>query len=187
MVRSLALLGAASAAIHQLRYAIGYGDGSSAALAAHPHGYLGVAMPGVLTALLIAIATALMHAAGGRMRPGRDARLRTWRIHVHAFAAVWLGCSLALALIYGAQETLEGAGAVAGSGWIGLALSVPAGFLVALALRGADASDALRVRDALVFVAASAAAQLAAAGAALAARLVPLRLRARGPPAAFVV
>jgi hypothetical protein len=37
-VRSLALLGAASAAIHQLRYAIGYGDGASAALAAHPHG-----------------------------------------------------------------------------------------------------------------------------------------------------
>src|SRR4051794_36833370 len=136
MVRSLALLGAASAAIHQLRYAIGYGPASQQALAAHPHGYLSVAFPGILTALLIVIAAVLMRAAGA-------SRARNARPAV-GLTAMTIACSTALALIYAGQETLEGAGAISGSGWIGLALAIPAGFLVALALRGAHAAESLR-------------------------------------------
>ena len=178
-MRSLALVGAASAAIHQLRYAIGYGDRASAALAAHPHGYLSAAMPGVLTALVIAIAAMLMRAAGIRPRSSGSTRFPFW--------VLALTCAAALALIYTAQETLEGAGAFADSGWIGLALSLPAGFLVALALRGADAAEALRVRDALVRFVASVAAPLRSAESLVWIRLAPAPLGARGPPASFVV
>jgi hypothetical protein len=178
-VRSLALLGAASAAIHQLRYAIGYGNDASAALAAHPHGYLAAAMPGIVTALAIVIAAVLMRAAGARPRIGNTG--------VRSFAALWIACAIALALTYALQETLEGAGAFAGSGWIGLALAIPAGFVVALALRGADAAESLRLRDALLRVVSTSSTPLRVAHSPLRTRFVALRLSARGPPASFVV
>jgi hypothetical protein len=58
-----------------------------------------------------------------------------------SFGALWMGSVVALAAIYGIQESVEGAGAVAGSGWIGLALAIPAGLFVALAIKGACAAD----------------------------------------------
>src|SRR3954447_26625362 len=58
-------------------------------------------------------------------------------LFVIAFAAVVI--RLALGTFYGVQESLEGAGALAGGGWIGFALAFPIGLLVAVGLRGSDA------------------------------------------------
>jgi hypothetical protein len=179
--RSIALLAAASAAVHELRYLIGYGHEASRALAAHPHGYLSVALPGVMTAALIALAGVLMRLAGRR-----DTRSLAPTVR-RSLPALWLCCTIALALIYGTQETLEGSGAIAGSGWIGLALAVPAGFLVALALRGADAAEALRVQGAALL-----AVSLGTYSSGLStergyAFAGVERIRARGPPLAFVM
>jgi hypothetical protein len=183
----IGLLGAGSAAIHQLRYAIGYGDAAPHALAAHGHGYLEIALPGLTTAMLIAVAGVLMRAAGARReRTGSDADGANARLHA-SLPALWLGASMTLAAIYGVQETLEGAGAFAGSAWIGLALAVPAGFLVALAMRGADAAEALRTPGAVLraFVVHASARAVRASATPL--RLPDLRVGARGPPVASVV
>jgi hypothetical protein len=128
--RTAALVAGGSAVIHQLRYAIGYGDDAHQALAVHNHAYLGALLPVVLAGVVLAMTLALLRVARG----GRDARPRS-------FTRLWLGSSAALALIFTVQESLEGAGAFGGGGWIGLALAVPAGFLIALALRGADAAE----------------------------------------------
>ena len=141
-VRSIALFAAGSAAVHELRYLIGYGGAASRALAAHPHGYFSVALPGVITATLITLAGAMMRAAGARRPATRQVRI--------GLAGFWLGCAVLLAAIYGIQETLEGAGAFAGSGGLGFALAIPVGLLVALALRGAEAADELRAPGAAV-------------------------------------
>lgn len=182
-VRAIALLGAGSAAVHQLRYAIGYGSAAPHVLAAHGHGYLEVALPGVMTAAVIALAAGLQRVAGARREGGgRDAqRLRA------SLPALWLTAAVALAVIYGAQETLEGSGAVAGGGWIGLALAIPGGLLVALALRGADAAEALRAPGAALRAFVVHAAPRASRRSALRQRLTDLRLRARAPPVASVV
>jgi hypothetical protein len=181
-VRTLALFGAASAAIHQLRYAIGYGAGAPHALAAHPHGYLSVALPGIITAALIALASVLLRVAGARgSREGPRGRSTT------SLRALWLGCALALAAIYGIQETLEGAGAFAGSGWIGLALAVPAGLLVALALRGAHAAEALRGPTARLRIFFAAASPIGTRRLLAPKRAAVAAHAARGPPLTFVV
>lgn len=137
-------MGAASAAIHQLRYAIGYGDAAPHALATHAHDYLSLVLPAVITASAIALAGALIRAARAHMPAESDetGAISRFRHSRWSFLGLWAGCSLALALIYATQETLEGSGALAGSGWIGLALALPVGALVATALRGASAAEA---------------------------------------------
>ena len=159
-------------AIHQLRYAIAYGNAAPNALAAHNHGYFTLALPAVATAFVLALAAMLIRVARGRaVSPER----RT------PFLVLALCCALALGTMYGVQETLEGAGALAGGGWIGFALAFPAGFLVALALRGADVAElhitgvSLRTR-----LAHSARTGMRATSAPR--RLVELRIGARGPP-----
>ena len=177
-MRALALLGAGSAAIHQLRYAIGYGDGASHALATHgAHGYLEVAFPGIAAAALIALAAALMRLA---RRPEPSTRRHA------SLLALWLGCALALAAIFAAQETLEGAGALAGGGWIGLALTIPAGLLVALALRGSDAAE-IGVPRAPLRIGVLATARVGVWALERRARIADLRLAARAPPFPCVV
>jgi hypothetical protein len=180
-VRAIALLGAGSAAIHQLRYAIGYGDAAPHALAAHGHGYLTIALPGVMTCALIALSGGLMRVAGAR-RPDDNGRC------VRAsLPALWLAAAAALALIYGTQESIEGAGAFAGGGWIGLALAIPAGFLVALALRGAEAAESLRTPGAALGAFVVHAAACGTRPSSLLQRATTVRLGARAPPLAFVV
>jgi hypothetical protein len=175
-VRAIALFGAASAAIHQLRYAIGYGAGAQHELAAHPHGYLEAALPAIATAAAIALAAALIRVARGES---------AGRARSPSLPAVWIGCTLALAAIFGVQETLEGAGAFAGGGWIGLALAVPAGLLVAVALRGSDAAD-LRVRGAALRIRVVASSFVGIRAATGPARLLDLRFGARAPPQSWV-
>jgi hypothetical protein len=179
-VRAIALLGAGSAAIHQLRYAIGYGDAAPHALAAHGHGYLTIALPGVMTGALIALSGGLMRVAGAR----RDDNARRVRA---SLPALWLAAAAALALIYGTQESIEGSGAFAGGGWIGLALAVPAGFLVALALRGAEAAESLRTPGAALGAFVVHAAACGTRPSSLLQRATTVRLGARAPPLAFVV
>jgi hypothetical protein len=177
-VRSIALVCAGSAAVHELRYLIGYGPGASRALAAHPHGYFSVALPGILTATLITLASLVMRAAGSR----RDAAERRTSL-----VALWTAATLLLAAIFAIQETLEGAGAIAHGGWIGLALAVPVGLAVALALRGADAAATLRGRHIELLGFSVRSAHEPSAPRSLHGRKALVRLAARGPPPAFVV
>jgi hypothetical protein len=178
-IRGIALLAAGSAAIHQLRYMIGYGDGASRALAAHPHAYLTETVPAILTMLLIAIGGVLLRVARGSIPRASGRRA--------SFTTLWLACALTLAAIYGTQETLEGAGAIAGSGWIGLALAVPGGLVVALAMRGADAAEALEVRRPLLRLVVVTASPLRSPRLVARATTASAPLGARGPPAPFVV
>jgi hypothetical protein len=140
MLRAVALLAAGSAAIHQLRYAIGYGPSAEHELAHHGHGYLEFALPVVVALTVLAMAAVLLRLARGGSRPRPPA----------SFVALWLGSAVVLAAIYGIQESIEGAGAIAGGGWIGLALAVPTGLLVALAIRGVHAAEVLAPRRAAV-------------------------------------
>lgn len=176
-MRAIALFGAASAAIHQLRYAIAYGDSAPQALAAHNHAYMGLALPAVVTIFVIALSARLVCVARGRTTAqGRRMSL----------TMLSLCCALALGTVYGVQETLEGAGAFAGGGWIGLALAFPAGFLVALALRGSDAAS-IALGTVLVRVQVMAVADAGAPAASAPRRLLDLRLGARAPPTAFAM
>jgi hypothetical protein len=174
-LRAIALFGAGAVAVHQLRYAIAYGDGAPTALAAH-HAYFDFALPAVATIFVVALAAMLIRIARGRSAaPGR----RT------PFLALWLCCALALGTIYGVQETLEGAGALAGGGWIGFALAFPAGLLVALALRGSDAAQIRMPAPPWRFTPIRSRIGIRAASGCT--RLLGARLRARAPPATSVV
>lgn len=176
-LRALALLGAGAVAIHQLRYAIAYGDAAPHELAVHNHAYFDLALPAVATAFVVALAAVLIRIARGRAAtPGRRTSL----------TALWLCCALALGTIYGVQETLEGAGALAGGGWIGFALAFPAGLLVALAIRGADAAQ-VRISAVSLRIQVVRAAPLGICSPAPRIRLAGMRLGARAPPKSCVV
>lgn len=170
-LRALALLGAGAVAIHQLRYAIAYGNTAPQELAAH-HAYFDLALPGVATVFVVALAGVLIRIARGRAAaPHRRTSL----------AALWLCCALALGTIYGVQETLEGAGALASGGWIGFALAFPAGLLVALAIRGADAAE-IRMPAVVLRAAPVRATRFRVSATSPRSRLAGSRLRARAPP-----
>src|SRR5215472_2569812 len=99
--RGFVLFPAAAYAVHQLRFELGYGSGSGAALAAQGHGYLDSLAPwlGILLALGFGSFLArLMRAAGG----GRDASPRR---SLAKLAAVAWGLLFAA---YSVQEWLEG-------------------------------------------------------------------------------
>jgi hypothetical protein len=176
-LRAIALLGAGAVAIHQLRYAIAYGDAAPHALAAHNHSYFEFALPAVATVFVVALAGLLIRVAHGRVAAPQRRM---------PFATLWLACALTLGTIYGVQESLEGAGALAGGGWIGFALAFPAGLLVAVALRGADAAE---IRPALILLRAHVVRTTALRiRAALAhGRVACERLGARAPPQSCVV
>lgn len=148
-LRATALLAVGAFALHQLRYALGYGDAAMQTLAAHGHGYLAFVTP--LIALVVALAAGRFLAA--LARAGRTGRAggRSGR-----FARVWLAASSVLFATYAGQELLEGAlsaghpggiaAVVGGGGWWALPLAVVIGLLVALLMRGADACLALAAR-----------------------------------------
>jgi dolichol kinase len=136
--RGFVLFPAAVYAIHQLRFELGYGSGSDAALAAQGHGYLDSLAPWL--ALLLALGfgsflARLIGAASGRpdSRPRRS---------LAGLAAV---ASALLCLSYVAQEWLEGAfaaghpagfaGVFGHGGWWAVPLSALAGVAVAALLR----------------------------------------------------
>jgi hypothetical protein len=171
-VRAVALLSAGSLVIHQFRYAIGYGDSAASALAAHGHGYLSVTTPAVLVLVLFALASALTRVA----RAGSSRSEQTSA----SLVSLWLMASVALAAIFATQETLEGAGALAGGGWIGLALAMPAGLLVAFALRGAAVAEVRTLS--LPQILSVRAVELSARPPSLHIHIDSVRLGARAPP-----
>jgi hypothetical protein len=84
------------------------------------------------------------------------------------------------------QETLEGAGALAGGGWIGFALAFPGGLLVALGIRGADVAE-VRIAGALLRAHALGRSAIGIRSESPAARVAVTGFGARAPPQSCVV
>lgn len=134
--RGFMLLPAAAFAVHQLRYELGYGSRSGAALAAQGHGYQNSLAPWLALLLAVAAGTYL----------ARVARAATGRVEVRrrSFATLF-GFAWALLLaVYCLQEWLEGvfaaghpaglAGIFGHGGWWAVPLSAVAAAVVALLL-----------------------------------------------------
>ena len=138
---------------------------------------MAAALPAVMALAIVSMSLLLMRLARGA-RGATGTRAPLW--------LVWLGCSLALAAIFGIQETLEGSGAFADGGWIGLALAVPAGLLVAFALRGSAAAELTVPGVALRFVMRIAIARMSSA-IVVVARMCERPVGARAPPLPSVV
>jgi hypothetical protein len=141
----MALLTAGALGVHQLRYAVGFGDDAGQALAAQGHSYLAAALPMATAFAVVALASIALGLSRGGASEYRSLGL----------LRLWISSALCLALVFAIQESAEGiiaaghpAGAAAflgGSAWTGLALSVPVGLLIALILRGADDTAGARV------------------------------------------
>ncbi len=126
--------------MHELRYALAYGEHAGREASAQGHAYLSVLVPVVVLAALFAAAQVVLRLAGGPATGDRSRR----------FARLWLGSALTLAAAYCAQELIEGllaaghpagvAGVLEHGGWIGLACAPVVGGLIALAVRGAAAA-----------------------------------------------
>jgi hypothetical protein len=145
-----ALVAVAVLVLHELRYVIGYGGLAGEALASQGHGYVQYASLGVLLLLglgvgqvLLAFRRAVRSATAGPAPP---------------FGLLWLASICALLTVYCGQELLEGvlstghpngvAALAAGGGLSAFPLAVGLGLVVALALRGVAAAEALVARRA---------------------------------------
>jgi hypothetical protein len=182
--RLAALLAAGALAVHELRYALAYGDHAGREASTQGHAYLTVLVPVVVLAALFAAAQALLRFAGGPASP--DRRLR--------FTRLWLGCTLALAAAYCGQELIEGwlaaghptgvAGVLEHGGWIALVCAPLVGGLVALAVRGAVAATEPRASASAWRPRPAAAPAIASPGPVFQPSPDPLArfLAARGPP-----
>ena len=137
VARAGGLLGFGALALHQLRYALAFGDGAGAELHHEGHAYLAEAAP-ILVAVGVAtvIAASLAGAAGaGRGGP------RSWPRRTLLYAA-------ALLAVFSAQELTEGAlsaghpdgidGLVGHGGWLAVPLALLLGGLAALLARLLD-------------------------------------------------
>jgi hypothetical protein len=133
-VAPVALMPAAAFAVHQLRYWLTFGSQVGVELERQGHSYLHSVVPWIV--VLIAVAVGVFLRSLGRAFGGQ----RTVRRPTVSFAALWLLCSVSLAIIYMSQEFLEGLFATGhpsglvgvfgfGGGW-----SVPAAGAVGLVL-----------------------------------------------------
>ena len=125
---------AAALAVHQLRFALAFGDATGVELSREGHSYLHSVVPWIVLAAGLGVGAfliALGRALGGRRSVSRYAL---------SFAALWLVCSLCLVAIYMVQEFLEGMFATGHpAGWAGIFgyggwWSVPAAVCVGLVL-----------------------------------------------------
>lgn len=145
-LRAGSLIASSALALHELRYLIGYGDGSASAVAEQGHTYLPAA--GAIVALLLALAIAQLARAlaGDRREPRRPL----------PFLLVWALASVALLAVYCGQELTEGAlsaghpsglaALAAHGGIVAVPLAAAFGLLVAVVLRGARAAIAAAAR-----------------------------------------
>ena len=149
MLRVTALVAVAALALHELRYLIGYGGGTPEALASQGHGYL--PLVSMLAGALLTMALAQL---AGRILRGKDEG------EAPGLRFTWVWASVALLVIFVAQESLEGllsaghpdgfAAVSAHGGMVAVPLALALGGLVALGLRGASrmvAAAARRVRS----------------------------------------
>ncbi|MGH3992139.1 MAG: hypothetical protein ACRDSN_06690, partial [Pseudonocardiaceae bacterium] len=145
-LRTAALFATGAVAVHELRYLAG----GSAADPGAGHGYLPVA--GLLSTVLLGVACAQLVAVVERARRTGAAGTPAGAREPLGLSATWLLAALGLALIFVAQELLEGllaggsgadlGGILADGGWVALPVSVAIGALLALALAGARSAVA---------------------------------------------
>ena len=137
-LRAIALLGAGSMMVHELRYVAGYGSHAGKALAEQGHSYLPLVEALAIVMVVAALVRFLFSLAKARRgvvdegAPG-------------SFARMWLGASAALAVVYMFQEGFEGtfdAGHPAGligifghGGWTALLFSLLIGAAIAALTR----------------------------------------------------
>ena len=148
--RGFLLLPAVALLVHELRYALAYGEEADAALAAQGHGYVDSLAPWLVLLLGLAVGRFLVRVAragaGQRRRPGGGA----------AFGGLWAVTSLCLYAIFVVQELLEGlfssghpggtAAVFAHGGWWAMVAAVGLGGVVAALLRLAEAVVELAAR-----------------------------------------
>jgi len=136
-LRMIALLGAGSTLVHELRYVVGYRGFAQQALFEQGHSYL-TWLEALVVVLLIGAGIGL-GVSLVRARCGRAER------EIPSFNALWLRAGLALACIYTLQEGFEGAlapghpagivGVFGNGGWTALLFAALVGGLVAAILR----------------------------------------------------
>ena len=124
-LRSSALIALGAFVVHQLRYLEGGGESA--------HGYLEALLPVLVLLAASAVAGTFVSAVSSGRASGRA-------------AAGWVSCSVALLVIFGVQETVEGvlsaghpggpAGVLGHGGWIAVPLAIVVGWVVSLLLRG---------------------------------------------------
>jgi len=141
--RAGALLAVGAYAVHELRYAITFGDRAPHVLEEHGHSYMSAAVP--FLGLMLAIALGSWVTALARAH-----RKRTGEAEQRGFGAAWLAASASMFGIFALQETAEGllarghlSGAAAifgGGGWTAVPLALLFGAVIALLLRGARAA-----------------------------------------------
>ena len=132
-VRAVALLGAGSVIVHELRYVLAYGDGAGAALAEQGHSYLPFLQ--ALVVLLVGVVLIRFGLSLARAFRGVAPEER-----VPSFKRIWLGASAALLAMYTLQEGFEGAfapghpsgllGVYGHGGWTAILLSLAVGALI---------------------------------------------------------
>lgn len=140
MIRTAALLMLGGLVVHELRYALAFGDQADVVLAHHGHGYLTMALP------LLAMLTAVV-LAGGLVAAASRPALRTPR----RVAVLWPLAAVGLLGLYSSQELIEGlaapghpagwAAVFGAGGWIAIPLSLVFGGLVAAAVRIVDLAE----------------------------------------------
>jgi hypothetical protein len=150
-IRAGALVSAGALGVHDLRYLLAYGGGSSHELSVQGHAYLRFVTPlvaGVLVLAAAAFAARLARAyASGDGRDGGP---------LGSTRRIWAFTSALLIAVYACQEWVEGllsdghpGGLVAPfghGGWLALPLAVAIGLVIALALRGAATAIAVAAR-----------------------------------------
>jgi hypothetical protein len=140
VVRAVALLSVGAIALHQLRFAFGYGQSATEALALQGHSYI----PFAEALIVVACAAAFLWFVGSLALAHRGAPIDS---SGPPFGRLWACATAALFAVYTVQEGFEGqfsAGHPAGlvgifghGGWIVFPLALTIGALVALVLEGA--------------------------------------------------
>jgi len=186
ILRPLALLAAASIAVHDLRYLLAFGDDAGHVLADQGHAYMATLSPLVGGLLTIGFARLVLGAAAGASG-APVSRIRARR--------VWPLAALALLTIFSVQELLEGmfatghpsgwSGVFGHGGWLAIALSLALGGVVALAMRVAKRLEAgAPIVRAPRWIAAPPQVGMVSAGERrVRRRLLAQHLAGRGPPA----
>jgi hypothetical protein len=115
-LRTSALIALGAFAVHQLRYLAGDGDAAGGQV----HSYLAEALP----VLIVLAASSALGATAAALSTGSTTRR----------SAGWTSCTVALLLIFAAQETAEGLAPFAHRGWIAVPIAIVVGRIVSLLL-----------------------------------------------------
>lgn len=132
------MLAIGALALHELRYAIGYGSGAEEALARHGHAYMEQLVPALVALSVALVAGALLGPLSRRVGPGGPGRglLRRAGVYAGLLLAVFCAQELAegwLAAGHPGLDALLGHG-----GWVAVPLALGLGGLAAFATRGLE-------------------------------------------------